>query len=53
MGKIPEPPPTGSPDLKASRDVVPKDEDLGSKPEIMDEVGETLPFLPIFAEDCG
>ena len=50
---MPEPPPTGSPDLKASKEVVPNDADLGSNPEIIEEVGDTLPFRPKLADDWG
>ena len=32
---------------------MPSEDDLGSKPEIMDEVGDTLPFRPVFTEDFG
>ena len=56
---MPEPPPTGSPDLNCSRVVVPNDDDLGSNPDMIDDVGETLPFRPAnelaagFADDWG
>jgi len=43
IGRIPDPPPTGSPDLKASKDVVPGDP-LGSNPEIIDDVGDARLF---------
>ena len=53
MGRMPEPPPTGSPERKASREVVPRDDDLGSKPDMMEEVGDTLPFRTANAPELG
>jgi hypothetical protein len=41
---MPEPPPTGSPERSTSKEVVPREDDLGSKPDMMEDVGDTLPF---------
>jgi hypothetical protein len=53
IGRMPEPPPTGSPERKASKEVVPRDDDLGSNPDIIEEVGDVLPFRPTNDAELG